>query len=290
MVHFIQLVQNAGIFEPWFLDLNIVMLSPDIFRREPPGYDIMISLNSTFESTGSAEQIDLNILYLHTSKDAFERGDNEIGLQLLSKIQPDKLLNAFRYKNIGWGNGFSLELVGYAVANLTIHDQLNQAYTLVDAFKKEVNRSSILGFASQVIAKSKQHIDKAILLVDSAKVEMNRIENPSDFQPNRHQVAMALMYINPDKYRDESLQIIKNSNGKFEAISRFSESFALNNNLFKSQLQIPALIAAGDEASFLQSSVKGLNIMQSTPAQWEKFRANEFIFVRRFLIYIDENE
>ncbi len=277
-------------FESWLQDYNAVMISPDFFMRDAADLKVLKNLVSAFEKSGLIQNVDLNILYLHLGKRAFDNSDSTSGLLYLNMIQPDKLLNAFQYKNIGWGNDNSLEYVGHAVANLTVHNKFDKAYSLISAFKKEVNRSSIYGFASQLIAIKKQHLDKSNILLDSAQAEMNRIENPADFQPNRHQVAMALMYTDPDNNATEAYRTIKNSNGKFAAMARFSEAYALNNELYKAQAQIPPLIADGDLTGFLFTCVKGLNMANPIAPEWEKFRANEFFFARRFLIYINENE
>lgn len=277
-------------FESWLQDYNVAMISPDFFLRDAVDLNVLKKIAYAFEQQGADETIDLNILYLHIGKRAFDAADSAGGLLFLNKVQPDKLLNAFQYKNIGWGNDNSLEYVGNAVANLTVQGEFDKAYSIINAFKKEVNRSSIYGYASQLIGIRRQHLDKAKVLLDSAKAEMNRIENPADFQPNRHQVAMALMYLDPEKNAEEAYRTIKNSYGKFAAISRFCEAHTLHGDLYKAQTRIPPLIASGDLSLFMATSIRGLNLAQPLAPDWRKMRENEFFFARRFLIYINENE
>ncbi|MBK6817869.1 MAG: hypothetical protein IPG82_21080 [Saprospiraceae bacterium] len=62
-------------------------------------------------------------------------------------------------KNFGFANTYSFELVGNAVANLTIHQQFDMAYGLLNVFKKEVNRSSLYAYASQLISVDQQSLD-----------------------------------------------------------------------------------------------------------------------------------
>ena len=119
---------------------------------------------------------------------------------------------------------------------------------------------------------------------------MNRLDNPAAFQPNRHQVAMALMYLDPEKNSAEAYRTIKNSANKFEAISRFSKAYAIHENLYKAEQQAPALISDGDKSGFLESIISGFNLIETPKKNWKKFRENEFIFSRRFLPYVNESE
>ena len=132
--------------------------------------------------------------------------------------------------------------------------------------------------------------ESAKRLLDSARAEMIRLDNPAVFQPNRHQVAMALMYMDPEKYSGEAYRTIKNSPNKFQAIFRFSKSNAFHGNLYKAQQQAPSLISTGDKAGFYKNIIEGFNLMKSEKSEWSKFKENENIFARRFLPYINENE
>ena len=156
--------------------------------------------------------------------------------------------------------------------------------------QQEVNRSSLYAYASQLISLNKQSPESAQRLLDSARTEMNRLDNPAAFQPNRHQVAMALMYMDPEKNSAEAYSVIKNSFVKFEAIWRFSKSYAIHENLYKAQQQAPALISAGDKTAFLQSIAEGYNLAKPKKKEWEKFKNNELIFARRFLPFVNENQ
>jgi hypothetical protein len=119
---------------------------------------------------------------------------------------------------------------------------------------------------------------------------MNRLDNPAVFQPNRHQVAMALMYLDPEKNSDEAYRTIKNSPNKFQAISRFSKAYAIHENLYEAEQQAPALISSGDRSGFLRNIIDRLNLVNTSNTNWKKFRENEFMFTRRFLPYINEGE
>ena len=118
---------------------------------------------------------------------------------------------------------------------------------------------------------------------------MNRLENPALFQPNRCQVAMAMMYIDPEKNKDEAYRIIKNSTDKYSAILFFSKAFAFKGNLYVAVQQLPALVATGDRAQFLDEILTGFNLTKPGKESWKKFDADEFRFLRRYLPYITEN-
>ena len=277
-------------FELWLHDYQISMSSHDWTLRDPMPDTLMNLLASKLEERKANQSANLNILYLHLSDNAFNSKKTDNGIAYLKKIQPEKLLNAFQYKLLDFVNTYSFELVGKSIANLTVNNQFDLAYTFINVFKKEVNRSSLYAYASQLISLNKQSPESAQRLLDSARTEMNRLDNPAAFQPNRHQVAMALMYMDPEKNSAEAYSVIKNSFVKFEAIWRFSKSYAIHENLYKAQQQAPALISAGDKTAFLQSIAEGYNLAKPKKKEWEKFKNNELIFARRFLPFVNENQ
>jgi hypothetical protein len=275
-------------FESWLKDYQIMMGSRDWLGRDPMSYEVMQALAAKLDEYSVASTLDLNILYLHLSDNAFRNQEPDKGIEFIRKIQRGLLLNAFQYKNFTFANSYSLELTAYAIANLAVHNEFEQAYQLVRVFRKEVNRSSLYAFASQCVSLNKQSPDVAKRLLDSARTEMNRLDDPADFQPNRHNVAMALMYLDPDENADEAYRIIKNSPNKFQALFRFSKAYAFHSNLFNAQQVEPPLISTGDRTGFLALSVEGLNLSKGIPSNWKKFKENELIFSRRFLPYINE--
>lgn len=276
-------------FELWFLDYQLAMCSRDLFLRDQMPAFVMEELAAKLETRNANNSVDLNILYLHLSDQAFNKNDTANGIKYLERIRQDKLLNAFQYININFANSYSFELVGKAIADLAAHNQFDQAYRLLNVFKKEINRSSLYGYAGQLVSLDYKQPGTAMRLLDSAKIEMNRLDNSAVFQPNRHQVAIALMYLDPDKSSKEANRTIKNSFGKFAAFTRFSKAYAFQGDLFQATQQIPDLISTSDKAFFIQSIVEGFNKTKSRKKDWEKFKNNELIFARRFLPYVNEN-
>lgn len=277
-------------FELWLLDYQVVMSSRNVFLQDQMPGELMDRLAAKLEERKANQIADLNILYLHLAENAFNQNDTAKGIAYLRQIQLDKLLNAFQYKNFGFVNTYSFELVGKAIADLTANNQFDLAFTFLNVFKKEVNRSSLYAYASQLISLNQQSPELALRLLDSARIEMTRLDIPAVFQPNRHQVAMALMYMNPEKNSKEAYQTIKNSNNKFAAITRFSRAYAFHGNLYNAQQQAPPLISAGDKAGFFGNNIDGFNLAQTKKKEWTKFKNNELIFARRFLPYVNENQ
>lgn len=277
-------------FELWLLDYQVIMSSRNFFHQDPVPAAIMDKLVLKLEERKANQAADLNILYLHMSEQAFKQNAPEKAIAYLEKIQSDKLLNAFQYKNFNFVNSYSFELVGKAIASLSANNRFDLAYSLLNVFKKEVNRSSLYAYASQLLSLEHRSPEMAIRLVDSARAEMNRLDNPALFQPNRHQVAMALMYMDPEKYSVEAYRTIKNSPNKFQAIFRFGKAYAFHGDLYKAQQQAPSLISTGDQAGFYSNIIEGFNLTKSEKSEWKKFKENENIFTRRFLPYINESE
>ena len=112
-------------FELWLLDYQVVMCSRDFFLRDRMPFEFMDRLAAKLEEREANQSADLNILYLHLSDQAFSQGKPEKGIAYINKIQPDKLLNAFQYKNFNFVNTYSFELVGKAIADLAVNDQFD---------------------------------------------------------------------------------------------------------------------------------------------------------------------
>ena len=279
---------DLGYFEIWLKDYQVMMTSEDFFVHEAMSYPFMQQLTQKLEEATGNTTLDMNILYLHLSKIAFDKAEINQGIAYLEKVQLNLLLNAFQYVNLGFVNTYSLELTGIAMANLSENNRMDLAYRFALVFQKEVNRSSLYAFASQRVSLKGRADAVARQLLDSAQVEMHRVENPSEFQPNRHNVAIALMYLNASAHAEEAYRTIKNSPAKFDAIWRFARAHALDGNLYDALQQTPPQISSGDQGNFLESSLNGYNQHKGIPDEWKKFSDNILFAKRRFLPYIRE--
>jgi len=276
-------------FELWLGDYHFIHFFKNWFLQQMMTGELMDRLASKLEERQAGKSADLNILYLNLSEYSFGKNEPEKGIAYLEKIQTEKLLNSFQYINFGVVNSYSLEMVANAVADLTINNRFDLAYKLINVFKKEVNRSSIYGHASRLLTVRQEFPASAKQLLDSAIAEMNRLDNPAAGQPNRHVVATALMFMDPQKNSEKAYSIIKNRGNKFQSIQQFSKAYAFHGNLYQALQQAPALISTGDRSVFLRQTLKGLRLNKPGADAWKTFMVNEPFFDRRFLNYVNEN-
>jgi len=211
-----------------------------------------------------------------------------MGISHLRMIETDRLLNSFQYSLPFFINTFSLEMVAHAVAHATLHGETELAYSLVDVFQQQVNRSSLYGYASHRLSLQYRAEEAATQLIDSARTEMLRLDNPSVFQPNRLILAAALMYRDPENNRDEAYQVIKNSFNKFNAMFNFAESHGFDEEFYEGVSHIPDLVSSTDRLGFYYAILHGYNIGREIEPEWETYYNNQFVFIRRFLPYIAE--
>jgi len=275
-------------FETWMQDYHGIMSSRDWFFREPMAIATMETLADHLEQLNVSETADLNLLYIHLADAAFNSGNTETGLMSLRSIETDRLLNSFQYSLPGFINTYSMEMVAHAVAHATLHVDIDLAHSLIDVFQQEVNRSSLYGYASQRLSLQYRAEEAAVQLIDSARTEMLRLDNPSAFQPNRLILASALMYQDPENNRDEAYQVIKNSFNKFNAMFNFSESHGFDEKFYEGMNHIPDLVSSTDRLAFYYAILHGYNINGDLDPEWETYYNNQFIFIRRFLPYITE--
>ena len=276
-------------FENWLFDYQLNISSRDWFQHDQMPLTFLDRLASKLEERKANQSADLNILYLQLGNTSFNQNNSEKGIAYLKNIQLDKLANSVQTNNF-FINSYSFELIGKAIAYLAANNQFDIAYSFINVFKKEINRSSLYAFASQQVSLSKQNKEVAQRLLDSARAEMNRLDNPRFFQPNRHQVAIALMLSDPKKNSNEAYRIIKNTFSKFDAITRFSRAYAFYGNLYQAQQQAPQLISASDRSFFLEGTMNGFNLNRGIKKEWAKYKDNQIIFNRGFPNYINENE
>ena len=273
----------------WLLEYQQVMASGDLFLHNRMPESFLEQLATKLEVRKADQSTDLNILYIHLCKNAFEDKNPDKAIGYFQRIQSDKLRNLFLFNDFPLNN-CSFEMIGILIAELTVNNHFDYAYTLINMFKKEVNRSSLYGFASQLISLHKQSPEAAQRLVDSARLEMKKLDKSEVFQPNRHDVAIALMFQNPEKNSEEAYRTIKNSFDKFGAITRFSKAYAFHGHLYDAQQQAPPLISSGDKGFFLSETIRGFNLSKTPKHEWKKFHENKRIVSRRsYLIYINEN-
>lgn len=276
--------------ENWLMFYNATQISKDYFMKEAIPYEALAGLAQNLEKSGLGQRMDLNVLYLHLGIAAMKKGDTASARLHYANLQPEKVLNAFQYKGMNFLNQYSFEQYALAIGQLFTGGMDQKALELVRVFRKPVNRSSIYGFIAQQLLLENKNRDLALRLMDSARAEMGKIDNPAVFQPNRHQLAIALMLADPDRNEDAANKIIKNSPGKLEALTRFATAHALNDHLYKAWLEIPSDLSDEDRGWFFYRILIGYNHRFERKAAWKKFEDNTLFADRFFLPYINEND
>lgn len=279
-------------FEDWLLNYNGLMCSREYFYRNSIPHIVLKQLATALESLNFNATSDLNLLYFHIGLGAYTQKDTFAAFEAISKVDSRKILNAFRYKGLGFLNSYSLEILALNIANLAANDEFDEITRLISTFKKQENRSTIYAFASQTLSQTSQiHKSAAARLLDSALVEMNRIENPATFQPNRMNVAIALMYLDPIKNKEKAYRTIKNSPVKFNAMVWFGKAEAQRGRLYSALKHMPSAMSSANRGDFLFKIMQGYNLYEGSllsKPEWKNYYENELFDSRRFLQYINE--
>lgn len=276
--------------ENWLMFYNATQISKDYFMKEAIPYETMAALAQQLEKSGLGQRMDLNVLYLHLGIAAVKQGDTAHARRHYENLQPEKVLNAFQYKGMNFLNQYSFEQYAHAMAHLFTGGMDQKALELIRVFKKPVNRSSLYSFIAQQLFIQNKNRELALRLMDSARAEMGKIDNPAIFQPNRHQLAIALMLSDPNRNEEAANKIIKNSPDKLEALTRFSTAHALNDRLYKAWLEIPSDLSDEDRGWFFYRIMSGYNRRFERKSAWKKFEENTVFPDRFYLPYINENE
>jgi energy-coupling factor transporter ATP-binding protein EcfA2 len=275
----------------WFKDYNQKIWVPSYFVAEPIRTEVFAQLEEKLGVRQDVASSDLNWMYLYAGYDAQMNGDTTAMLHYYNRIKPGILLNLLRSKEFpNQSNGQSLRLISYAVKAFATHNRFEEAYNLMAAFKKPINRSSIYAFASTTLQLERAHEKVAQRLLDSSVVELKRVGAITTGQPHRQLLAYAMTLRDPEKYTQEANQLIKNLNAKSIAQQRMVLAYGFHEKLYAGVSNFPPLISDTDQAIFirflLSGYAKGLSV---NPSSWMKY---DFSLPRdqtEWIIYIDEN-
>lgn len=276
--------EDIRFFEPWLFDYQAHQTFRFFMLHGSMPDSTMERLTLKIEERNENQTADINVLYFNLSEQSFKRGENEKGIAWLKKVQVNKIISSDQNRGF-----LTIYMVAKAVTHLAVNNKFDEAYTFINLYKKALNRSSLYAYASQMISIKKGSTDMARRMLDSAIVEMNK-DNPEQFQPNRLLVAIAEMYMDPEKNETVAYKTIKNSFAKYLTMAQFSKSFAFHGNLYKAYQQAPPKIANEDKAVFLYFTLFGNNMSREKKKEWIKYLDNYIFFDNSFLVYINENE
>lgn len=281
--------EELKVFENWLMHYHGISTSNAYFMRPAIPHATMTELANQITNIGLHKELDLNLLFLYLGNNEFKLGNMEKADGYYKNLQAEKIFNSLKFKGFNFINDYSFQQYGTAIANLFHLGNNKKAGELMNAFKVEVNRSSLYGYAAQELLKRGINIPLAQSLIDSAKTEMRRIDNPAVFQPNRHQIAVALMLLDAKKHEAEAYQVIKNSISKIQTLIWFGRVHAQNRHLFHAYDAIPPMISDYDRGGSIYQFLLGYyQSFEPNPA-WSRFDQNLAFFDRFYLPYINES-
>jgi len=278
-------------FRFWLRDYHQKMWVANYFMGEPIRYVVLQKLEKELSTRGAIDKIDLNFLYMYIGYDAQQAGDIEKMLYYYRQIQPANILNTLRSKEFpGQVNGHSLRLLAFAVEGFAKNNLFDDAYHLMSSFRKPINRSSLYAFAAVMLQLERFNGDVVQRLIDSAFVELNRVENLTTGQPHRQILAYARTLQDPVLNTPEANRLVKNLGGKSVTQQRICASFGFHNKLYDGRENIPPLISATDQAIFNWYILYGYGKNLNQPNEsWNKFEYYRVKPATQWIFYIDEN-
>lgn len=282
--------KELGYLTIWLQDYNSKMFAPRGFLTKPVRSDVLRKLDAELTRRKGGSQQDFNWLYLYAGLSAQQQRDTMAMLQYYRKINPENIFNTMRSKEFGNNiNNQSFRLVAYAVQGFALTNHLDEAYGLINVFKKPMNRSSLYAFSAIELQRKGIKGEMIQRLIDSSYVELRRVENLTTGQPHRQVLAYALAMQNPEANSEEAYRLIKNLGAKFIAIQFLCRAFGFHSMLYQAQSHIPDFISGTDQAIFLRQILYGYSEQQQRAERWNEFEKYYITSNTQWINYIDEN-
>ena len=268
----------------WLIDYDQAISNPQAHFSRQIDYAAMVQLENELKKNQLSKNLDLNLLYFHLGKKAYDFNEGDKALHYYSQIKKENLLAALRTDDR------VIRLIAYAIIDLIRLDHFEDAYDFIRSFKNNINRSNLYAFASAQLSREKENSEIIPRLLDSARVEMNRTKDLTTGQPNRVQLAFALAMYDPSKNQAEAYQVIKNVGGKSNAIMMIAGAHAFHDNLFEGLRNIPDNISYTDRARFLWRLIYSLQDgMDNTDKSWDQFTDGQRWWITQWIPYVDDN-
>jgi energy-coupling factor transporter ATP-binding protein EcfA2 len=283
--------EELKLFETWLTDYHYHTLWSHLFMRSHADFNLLAKIESELAKLDADSQVDLNLLYLYLGQYAVDIGNESLALQYYSKLHVENFGNQLRFKiSSGLSNNTSFALIMRAFTFYLQKGQQQEAKHILDFFKNPVNRSTL--YAAAAVTFSVQQIKGSLVttLLDSALLEMNRVENLNSEQPNRFRIALALLTYAPTERSIEQAQgIIKNQALKFPIQQRMAQRLAYRGELFKATEVIQANLSDSDQLDFLWHILHGHANSKPTAPEWREYEnIYEFWKTMKWVPYVDE--
>lgn len=254
--------------------------------RKKADLNVLIRLEQDLEQR-NASFASLHLLYLAIGNEADRKGDVQTALRYYSKLDMNVLMSYFST----YGNAFGRELFYETALGVSAQlkaNLLDSAYAMIRVFKSPVNRSTLYAFAATKLMESKINSPLVQQLIDSAQIEIARIENLSAGQPNRIYIAQALTMQDPAANVAEANRIVKNVDNKIDPSVYIARSFAFHQALYSAREHMPENLSDGDKALFIMNITEGHAAIRPAPKEWEEFNENLGDFVNT-IIFVNED-
>jgi len=279
------------LFEPWLTDYHYHTIWSHLFMRAHANFNLLVKLESELAKLDASNRVDLNLLYLYLGYYAQERGEQSLALEYYSKLRVENFGNLLRFKiSPGISNNTSFALMAKVFTFYLQNEKWAEAQRVLDFFKKPVNRSTLYATAAWEFSVQQAKATMVTALLDSAKLEMNRLENLNSEQPNRLRIVVAMLVHSPTEGSiGQANGIIKNQALKLTIQQRMAQQLAYRDDLFKATEVIPSNLSDSDKLDFLWYMFNGYANSKPTGPEWKEYEnIYEFWKTMKWVPYVDE--
>ncbi len=275
----------------WLNVYSSIRFVPRAFLSPTLHYPVLQDLDQQLRAHNGQKSNDFNLLYLLLGLQAQQNGHISDLLAYYQQLKYDNLFNLLRITDfLGNIRNHSFRLIAFCVKGYVQAGRPDEAHRLVSIFKNPINRSSLYAFAAEALLREKASDSLVQPLIDSARLELSRVQDETGEQPNRRVLAYALMMQDPKKNIDTAYALIKNLPLKSDPFAEMCRSFAFSGDLYDARRIIPHSISGSDEAAYLQNILYGYSEAAGTPQpNWQVFNENYTPLLNWFIQYIDEN-
>ena len=272
----------------WLLSYNSKVWAARGFVTQRARTEAFKKLETAFAKRKN-EKADINWLYLYLGFDEQKAGNKEEMLGYYRKLDAENIFNTLRSKEYGNNiNNQSFRLIGYAIKAFTTTGHFDEAYQLLNAFKKPINRSTLYAFVASELLREKSQVGGIQQLLDSANAELGRVTSITEQQPHRHLLGYSLLLKEGQKNSAQAYQLIKNLQFKFLAIAHICRAYGSNDQLYLAKENIPANISDTNQADFLAEILYGMSEQKQLPNSWLNFISSYQPGRTHWIFYIDE--
>lgn len=279
------------LFETWLTDYHYHMIFDHLFMRAHADFETLAKIEGELAKLDGSDRVDLNFLYLYLGSYAVEKGNQSLALKYYSKLRVENFGNLLRFKiSPGLSNNTSFALMAKTFTFYLQNEKDAEAKHILDFFKKPVNRSTLYATAAREFSVQDAKATMVTALLDSAKSEMNRLENLNSEQPNRFRIVVALLAHSPtERSIEQANGVIKNQALKLTIQQRMAQQLAYSGEIFKATELMPSDLSDSDQLDFLWNILHGhADSMPAEPAWKEYENMYELWKTMKWVPYVDE--